>query len=322
MTKYTVALQIGSAYCGLAGKHADFYIKEPSVVAKDNVDGTIKGCGTHALRLVASGMANVKLIHPILEGTISDTDGAKELFRAMFAKLMPQKAQLFPDTKVVAVVPCGLNTSNKTQIENVLLQIGVKSVSFLETPLADSVELFRQFGTNRGIVMDLGSDCADFAVVYADQIVAGATVYHGGKALTQAIRQRVREKYLLQLSFQEAEKLKIKCASLYSNDTSSCVVYGSNVETGENEKVTISSKELYDTVVEFCNYYVKLIYGLINTTPDEIVNLIKQEGVMICGGTGLLEGLENYLHNQLDLTVRLADNCKNTTIEGAKQLLN
>ncbi|MBO5772808.1 MAG: rod shape-determining protein [Clostridia bacterium] len=322
MTKYNVTLTIGSAYCALAGKHADFYIKEPSVVAKDNVDGTIKGCGNHALRLVASGMANVKIVNPILEGTISDAEGAKELFRTLFAKLLPQKAQLFPDTKVVAVVPCALNTSDKTQIENVLLQIGVKSVSFVETPLADSVELFRQFRTNRGIVMDLGSDCADFAVVYGDQIVAGATVYLGGKALTQAIRQKVREKYLLQLSSAEAEKLKVKCASLYSNDTSSCTVYGSNFETGENEKVTITSKELFDTTQDFCNNYVKIIYSLINSIPDEMVNLIKQEGVMVCGGTGLLEGLENYLHNQLDMVVRLADNCKNTTIEGAKQMLN
>lgn len=320
MTKYTIMLEIGSSFSAVTEKNASFFVKEPSVVALDKVERQVLGIGNAALKLYASKMADVQLVYPILEGAIVDSDGAKELFKHLFSKILPQKAQIFPDTLVVCIVPCCLNTSDKRAIENILLSLGIKAVRFKESSLVDSIELFRQFHTNRGIVVNIGSDCTNIAAVYADGIVSGCTLYHSGKQLTDAITQKIREKYLLQLSFAEAEKLKFKCASLYSNDTSSVSVLGSNTDTGETEKVTVTARELYDTVSDFCRKYVSVIKSLISAIPREIVGLLRQEGVLLCGGGAELEGLESFLHNELDLPVRLANDSKNVTIEGARQL--
>ncbi len=319
MAKHSIILEIGSSFSAITTKNSSFYIKEPSVVAVDTIDKQTKAVGNNALKMRLSKMADVQLVFPILEGTVVDAERAKDLFKHLISKILPQQAQIFPDATVLCVTPCCLNTSDKRTIENILLSLSIKSVSFIETSIADRAELFKQFHTNRGIIVNVGSDCTDISAIHGKNIVCGCTLYHSGKQLTEAIIQKIREKYILQLSFAEAEKLKIKCASLYSNDTSTCTVLGCNVETGETERITISSRELFDTVTSFCNEYVTVLKSILASLPPEHEVQIKKEGIMLCGGGAQLQGLESFLINALNVPVRLADNCKNVTIEGARQ---
>ena len=200
-----------------------------------------------------------------------------------------------------------MNSIDKKTIETTFLALGAKQVNFVETPVADSFKLFKDFRARQGVVMDIGYDCTDIAAVCAGGILSGCTAYHAGKHLTQAIIDRIKTKYLIQLSFEQGEYLKINCASLYANDSSVCSVTGQNSQSGETESVNVSSKELYDTVVEFARKYVKLIQGVIATVPADVAPALKADGIMVCGGGARLAGLDVFLQNELGLPVRIAD---------------
>lgn len=315
MANYEMIFDMGSAYISAGLKNDGFSDKIPSVVAYSGDSNQIAAVGVEALRIASSfNGGGVRLGRPILEGAIIDVEGAKALISALLERLCNYKMSAFSRYNVTCVVPCGMISSDKKTIETTFLSLGAKQVIFVETPVADSFKLFKDFRARQGVVMNVGYDCTDIAVVCAGGIISGCTLYHAGKHLTDTIIERIKTKYLIQLSFEQGEYLKTNCVSLYANDSSVCLVTGQNVQSGQTESVNVSSKELYDTVVDFTRKYVKIIQSVVATIPTDISSAVKSDGVMLCGGGARLAGLDMFLQNELSIPVRVADLPDDVTI--------
>ena len=315
MANYELVFDFGSAYIAAGLKNDGFVDKIPAVVALGG-DGQQVAVGVDALRIANTVGSGVKLTHPILEGAIIDNDGAKALISSLLNRLVNYKMSAFSRYDVTCAVPCGLISSDKNTIEGVFLSLGAKQVTFVETPLADSAYLFNEFHTRQGVVVNIGYDCTDLAIVSANTIAAGCTLYYSGKNLTEAIMERIRNKYKIQLSFDAAEYLKLNCASLYPNDSTVVAVSGVNTQSGLTEQVNISSKELYDTVVEFVRKYVKIVQSLIASVRDDLATLVRADGVMLCGGGAKLAGLDMFLQNELGMPIHVSNFPEDVTIKG------
>lgn len=317
MANYELIFDLGSAFSSAALKKDGFTDKIPSVVAYGGADGKqILGVGVEAIRIANSAKSGVKISRPILEGAIIDVDGAKAIISSLLSRLINYKLNAFSRYNVTSLVPCGMISSDKNTIESAFLSLGAKQVSFIETPIADSYKLFNEFHKRQGVVVNIGYDCADLAIVSSNTIVAGCTVYHGGKHLTEALGERIKNKYMVQLTYEQAEYLKLNCASLYPNDSTVLAVEGYNMQHSASEIVSISAKELYDTVVEFARKYVRIIHSLVSSVPEEMANSIKTDGVMLCGGASKLSGLDMFLQSELNLPVKLAAFPDDVSISG------
>lgn len=317
MANYELVFDLGSQYVSAGLKEDGFVDKIPSVVAYGGQDSKqIVAVGLEALNLAKVNTA-VKLTHPILEGAAIAADGVKALISSLLNRLLSKRVNVFNRFLATCVVPCGMISSDKKNIESVFLGLGARSVIFVETPVADSVKLFSEFRTRQGVVVDLGYECADLAVVYGNGIVAGCTLYYAGKQLTEAISQRLSSKYMARVPFEQAEYLKLNCASLYSNDATVVSVACQNLQNGATENLNVTSKELYDTIVQFVTQYVKVIESLLASIPQDLAASIKSEGVMICGGGAKLQGLDLFLQNELGMPVRISNRPEYVSIEGA-----
>ncbi len=316
MANYELVFDLGSLYVSAGLKEDGFVDKIPSVVAYAGGDSKqVVAVGLDALNLSKTN-ASVKLSHPILEGTAIDPVGVKALVTSLLNRLLSKRVNFFNRFLATCIVPCGMISGDKKNIESIFLGVGARSVVFVETPVADSVKLFSEFRARQGVVVNLGYECADLAVVYGNEIIAGCTLFHAGKQLTEAIAHRLSSKYMAQISTDRAEYLKLNCASLYSNDATSVTVQCQNAQNGVTEELNVTSKELFDTVVEFVTQYVKIIESLYASIPQELVSGVKSEGVMICGGGAKLMGLDMFLQNELGVPVRIAGRPDYTSIEG------
>ena len=319
MANYEIVFDLGSQYTSAGLKKDGFVDKIPTVVAYGGQDAKeIVAVGLEALELAKTN-TTLRISHPILEGAAIDPDGVKALVSALLDRLISKRVNVFNRFLATCVVPCGMISGDKKTIESVFLGLGARKVEFVETPIADSAKLFSEFRTRQGVVMDLGYECADLAVVYGNGIVAGGTLYHAGKQLTEAISQRLSAKYMAQVPYDQAEYLKLNCASLYSNDATVVAIACKNMHNGTTESLNVTSKELFDTVVEFVSQYVKIIESLLSSVPQDLQSAIKSEGVMICGGGAKLMGLDLFLQNELGIPVRIANRPEYVSIEGALQ---
>lgn len=317
MANYELIFDLGSAYSSAALKKDGFTDKIPSVVAYGGADGKqVLAVGVDAVRIANSAKNGVKISRPILEGAIIDVDGAKAIISSLLSRLVNYKMNVFSRYNVTCIVPCGMISSDKNTIETAFLSLGARQVGFVETPLADSVKLFNEFHRRQGVVVNIGYDCADLALVTTNTIVAGCTVYHAGKHLTEAIIDRIKTKYMVQLSYEQAEYLKLNGVSLYPNDSTVLTIDGYNMQNSVSESVSISSKELYDTLVDYARSYVKIIQSLVASVPEELATSIQTDGVMLCGGGARLAGLDMFLQSELGLPVRLAALPDDVSISG------
>ncbi len=315
MSNYEIVLDLGSKYIRAGLVQDGFSVCIPAVVAK-STDGSIVAVGVEAKK----AKEGTKLSYPILEGAIIDGGGAQALFNAVWDKVLPGKHGAYNHFNVKCVVPCVTSSLDKKTIETEILATGATEVSFVETPLADSAELFKQFRTRYGIVMDIGFDCTDVAVVTNGEIVSGVTLYHSGKHLSEAIRDKIMAKYLVKLPFEQADELKCLCASLYENFVSSANAYGINTKTNSVETINVASKELYDTVVSFCKKYSQVVASLVAGLPADIAMEVTTQGILLCGGGAELSGLDLFLYNELKMPVRIAKRPAEVSINGALEM--
>ena len=317
MASFDLIFDLGSENISAATKKDGFSDKIPAIVAYGGQDfSQIVAVGVEAKVLGNTSNNAVKLVRPILEGAIIDVDGAKALISALLNRLVNRKLHVFNRYNVHCVVPCGMISSDKKNIESIFLSLGAKQVAFVEAPIANSVKLFNEFRARQGLILDIGYDCTDIAIVSAGTIVSGCTLYHSGKHLTEAIVNLIKNKYMLQLPFDQAEYLKINCASLFPNDTTVVSVTGQNLQYGSIENVSISSKELYDTLVDFVKKYAKIIQSMLETVPADLSALVKRDGVMICGGGARLAGLDVFLQGELGVQVKTASQPEDVCING------
>ena len=320
MKNYQLVFDLGSQYIAAGLKQDGFFDKIPTVVALGGADGKeIVAVGMDALRMYNTSSGTVKLARPILEGAVIDADGVKALIKKLLSHIVNTRVANLSKYSVLCAVPCGMISSDKKNIESLFLELGAKQVSFLETPLADSLQLFGEFRCRQGVIVDIGSDCVDIAVVVADSIVSGCTLYYGGKAITEEIAKRVRAKYMVQLSFDQAERLKLDCGSLFPNDTTVVSVVGQNVEQGMMETIAISSREIYDILCDFVKKYVQIIQSLVNGLKEDVRPLVKNSGVMLCGGCAKTHGIDVQMQTQLNMPVFVANQPDNVTINGLLQ---
>ncbi len=317
MTSYELVFDLGSQYVSAGLKEDGFVYKIPSVVAYAGGDTKqVVGVGLDALNMAKTNAA-IKLANPILEGSVIDPIGVKALVVALIDRMISKRVNVFNRFLATCVVPCGMISGDKKNIESVFLGVGARSVTFVETPIVDSVKIFSEFRARQGIIVDIGYECVDLAVVCDNSIVAGCTLYYAGKQLTEAISQRLSSKYMTKIPFEQAEYLKLNCASLYSNDSASINITCQNTQIGATEELSVTSKEIYDTVVEFVTQYVKVIESLLSSIPQELVSAIKTDGVMVCGGGAKLPGLDLFLQNELGIPVRIANRPEYVSVEGA-----
>ncbi len=320
MKNYQLVFDLGSQYIAAGLKQDGFFDKIPTVIALGGADGKeIVAVGMEALRLYNTSSGTIKLARPILEGAVIDTDGVKALIKKLLTHIVNTRVANLSKYSILCAVPCGMISSDKKNIESLFLELGAKQVSFLETPLADSLQLFGEFRCRQGVIVDIGSDCVDIAVVVADTILSGCTLYHGGKAITEEIAKRIRAKYMVQLSFDQAERLKLDCGSLFTNDTTVVSVVGQNVEQGTVETISVSSREIYDILCDFVKKYVQIIQSLVVGLKEDVRPLVRNSGIMLCGGVAKTHGIDVQMQTQLGMPVFVANQPENVTINGLLQ---
>ncbi|MEG1527577.1 MAG: rod shape-determining protein [Clostridia bacterium] len=314
-----IIIDLGGKFLrGLSLKNG-YIVKDLNLVAVDNVSKQVKYSGALAQKMANNSLSSLSLITPIIDGIIVDNVSAKFMLQNFLAKLL--NTTTFSRIVANCVAPCGLNSKDKSNIEGVLISLGVKQVKFLLAPLADAKYIFREFGINYGIICNIGQDIADISTVENDKLVNGCTLSYGGKNIDQKIVDFIVDKYSVKITLDEAEQFKCQCASLYPNDNSMLTVEGINILKGVSEQINLSSREMYNMLVDTMDKYIQVVNSLMATLPLAIATGIKREGLFLCGGLSSLTGIDKHFYQALNMNVRIPFSADDSVIRGAEMII-
>ncbi|MDD3831820.1 MAG: rod shape-determining protein [Clostridia bacterium] len=319
MTHYNIVLELGSQYIRAVSMKDAYIIKEPNLLALDEETKQVKAVGNMAYKLLNSNMANVVLFRPIKNGVPVDSQGVTQILTDLMVKMTG--GRLFSNVNVYCVLPLGMSKKDKSTIENVLNQVGVRQSKFLLMPLADSTKVFNEFDTNCGIICNIGGDTTDISAVVNDNIIAGCTLFYGSRQIERDIVQFVLDKYNVKITMQDAEEIKCNCGSLYPNDNSTYITSGVNIQKGTIEEINFSSREIYNTIASINAKYCQVIKSILTSIDTQTSAMLRSEGVFLCGGGAKLTGIDRYFIDVLKFGARIASNPQEVTIKGGQILV-
>ena len=178
------------------------------------------------------------------------------------------------------------------------------------------------FANNAHLVIDMGGVSTDVGVINMGEVIDGATLAVGGKAIDAQIIRSVSSKYGVEIGLSSAQKIKEEVGSLYSNDIANLEVGGVDVNTKTPASVVVYATDVREAVIPLLTEIKRIVDTTLNILPPEISNDVAKNGILITGGLADISGLEKYLRKELNFAVNVSENASNACILGAGKLLS
>lgn len=324
MADILIAVDFGGSYTSIYRKDCGLVLKEPTLLGAimTNSGYEVTAMGIEAKEIQGKTDDRTIVFSPISEGVVKSPDYAIILLKHFLDKVIIRRG-LFSKIKCLVPVPTGITDKEREDYKMVFLGAGVKEVIFVPRILCSAYGSgINIFNNSANLIVDIGGVSTDVGVVNLGQIIDGATLAVGGKAIDAQIVRIVSNKYGTEIGLSSAQKLKEEIGSLYANDTANMEVIGADNVTKSPVSVVVYATDVKEAVLPLLYEVTRIIETTLNIVPPEISSDVAKNGVVVTGGFADISGLEKYLRKEINLPVKVAENAQNACILGAGKLLS
>jgi rod shape-determining protein MreB len=314
-----IGIDLGTASVRLVVKGEGILVTEPSVVAIRHGDVLASLMGAAALD-AASDDADLRLHRPLLGGSIADPVAARALVSHLVTRAVGRQRIFKPDV-VIAAMSLLPGDQRRALLEAAMLA-GARTAYLLDAPVAAAMGCGMNLsGANGHLVIDIGAGKTDIAVLAMEGTVAGRCLPgHGGQRLHATVAEHVRDAYGVTLPADQVEDVIASLARVGPHEERQLELTG--VRDGSEARVTLSSTEL----APFLDAHVRPIAGaldeVLNDTPASLIEDIREEGAILCGGAARLEGLDHALAMSCAFAVRRDGEAQLAAVRGTGHALD
>ncbi len=299
----------------------EIVLHEPTIVAIDIEELKIVDVGHSAKEMEGRVPEAIEVSRPLRDGVIADFEVTHRMLGHFIEKVCGP-ARLFKPRAMVTV-PLGVTSVERRAVHEATLQAGCREVVLIQEPLAAAIGVGLPIATPSGnMVVDLGGGVTQAAVIAMSGIVASNATRMGGTKLDAAISSYVRKKYGLIIGPRTAEEAKIRIgAAIPQDDEKTIEIQGQDQVTGLPRTVTLSTGEVVESLQETLQLMVIAIRNVLEQTPPELASDIIDRGMVICGGTSLLRGIDKWLTSETGVPAYLAEEPVACIAKGAAKSL-
>lgn len=321
---YDYAIDLGGSYTTIYSRKEGFVLKEPTMVAVEEVRGIykIKALGKEAKQLVWKTPESVEVFNPVSNGVIENYEYAQIMLKYFLEKINFKKNR----STAVVLVHAGITTEEKNLYRRLFEDVGFLDVDFLPSVLCSAYGAGKNISSARAsIVVNIGGSVTDIATVNLNSLMQGVTLGIGGRvmdiAISNSIAMSKKNKNGVLIGLPTAEKLKNEVGSLYDGDSQNMEVMGTDLTTKVPTSIVVGSEELKPVLEAFFEEILRTIEVTITTLPPEVTQDIINNGIIFTGGVANITGFESFLKKNLSYPFMIAKDPEDVTILGAGKLL-
>lgn len=296
-------------------------LSEPSLVAVyDDEKKRIKTVGKDAKRLLGKTARGTTVISPIVEGEIDKESYATDMLKSFVQKL--ELGNRTSMAEAVVTVPSGTENPAVKKFKQAFAECGINKVYFIEAPIAAAVGSGAPISASTPcFIIDMGGSITGVSAVSLDGVIAGVTANIGGNGVDSAIIDLVEELFRLRIGQQTAEKIKCEIGSLLPGDTTSMVIYGMDIESGNPRSLQIQSSDIVEPIKAYFHKVNEVASMVMSKLPPEVCAEIRRNGVYLTGGMSRIVGLEEFFYDECSLTVRICEDPHLSAVQGAGKII-
>jgi len=172
------------------------------------------------------------------------------------------------------------------------------------------------------MVIDMGDGTTELCLMSLGGIVDIATIRIGGHTLDGAISGWIRESHGLIIGERSTEELKIAVGSAVAQSAPrSMRVRGRDMNSAIPREIQVSSSDIQAALQPALAGIVEGIRQMMDRLSPDLAGDLSSHGVVLCGGSALLNGMASFLRKQTGIPVVLAQDPLRATVTGAGWLL-
>ena len=317
----SIGIDLGTANTLVFMKGKGVIMREPSVVAVDTKNDTVKFVGSEAKDVIGKTPGSIMVVRPLKDGVIADFDVTAAMLR-IFIKKACGPSLVFKPT-VVICIPSGVTEVERRAVREAAMNAGAGQVMIIEEPMAAAIGAGLPVQEPAGsMVVDIGGGTSEVAVISLNGIVAARSVRTGGDEFDQAIIAYIKRKFNLLIGERSAEKIKIEVGTAYKLDEDLTLeVKGRNLINGLPKNAIISSEDVREALRESLEKIIEAVKETLERTPPELAADIIDSGITLTGGGAMLRGLDKLISAETGIDDYVAENPLDCVANGTGYVL-
>jgi len=298
---------------------------EPSVIAFDIDTGNIIAVGHQAKRMIGKTHSKVKVVRPLNQGAISDKKAASSYLGFILRNSISSRKIDPNNTTILICCHSDLSSIERRALRDLAHDFGIKDVLVEEEIKAGAIgagiDIFRASGT---MVIDIGGGSTDIGVLALGDLVVSQSIKVAGNLFDHEIVKFFKLYRNFEIGYMTAEQIKLELATLNPRikKGKTIDVAGRDLKTGLPGIVSTNQGEIRDILQRVFENIVSNVFKVLEETPPEISSDILDNGIILNGGGSLIDGVQQFFEERLNLPVRVAKDPLSSIAQGTKDLLH
>lgn len=316
-----IAIDLGTASVLVYIKGKGIVLREPSVVAVDEISHTIIAVGDQALNMLGRTPRGIQAIRPLKNGVISDYELTERMIHYYLRQVLGRFSLSRP--RVVVCVPSGVTEVERRSVVEATADAGSMDTKLIEEPVAAAIGAGLPVTRAGGcMVVDIGGGTTDIAVISMNSAVVKESVPLAGDKVDDAIIKYMRRRHNLHIGERTAERIKTQLAVVSPEPAMGAMdVTGRSIISGLPRTEHIEAAEISDAIEEVAAGMIEAIHSVLERTPPELASDIYQNGITLTGNGALLGGLCRRVQESLRLPCFLAEHPGDCVVRGTGMAL-
>ncbi|SFC31422.1 rod shape-determining protein [Clostridium uliginosum] len=318
-----MGIDLGTANTLVFVKGKGVVLREPSVVAMNNVTKKTLAVGAEAKLMIGRTPGNIVAIRPLRDGVIADFDVAQIMLKKLIEKVSTKSA--FKSPRIIVCYPSGITEVEKRAIEEATKLAGARDVILMEEPMAAAIGAGLPVSEPTGsMIVDIGGGTTEVAIISLGGIVTSRSLRVAGDELDQAIISYIKKEFNLMIGERTSEQVKMEIGSAHiieDEESKFMEIKGRDMISGLPKVIEITEAQIRDALKEPVCAIIEAIKTTLEKTPPELAADIMEKGIMLAGGGALLKGLDVLINKETNMPVHIAEAPLDCVVLGAGKAL-
>ena len=316
-----IGIDLGTATVIAYVKGKGIVLREPSVVAVNNVTNEVLAVGHEARRMLGRTPGNIVATRPLRDGVISDYTVTERMLKYFINKI---GGKFLFAPRIMICIPSQVTEVEKKAVIDAASNAGARKVYLIEEPIAAAIGAGIDISKPCGnMIVDIGGGTTDIAVISLGGSVVSTSIKVAGDKFDEYIVKYIKKKHNVMIGERTAEELKVNIGCVYPKfQDMEMDVRGRDLFTGLPKTITVYSSELMEALEEPASMIVDAVHSVLERTPPELSADISDKGIYMTGGGCLVHGLDKLLQEKIGINVMIAEDAISCVAIGTGKALD
>ena len=316
-----IGIDLGTATVIAYVKGKGIVLREPSVVAVNNITGEVLAVGHEARRMLGRTPGNIVSIRPLRDVVISDYTVTEKMLKYFIGKI---GGKFFFAPRIMICIPSQVTEVEKKAVIDAASNAGARKVYLIEEPIAAAIGAGIDISKPCGnMIVDIGGGTTDIAVISLGGSVVSSSIKVAGDKFDEYIIKYLKKRHNVMIGERTAEELKQQIGCVFPKiQDMEMDVRGRDLITGLPKTITVYSSEMMEALEEPAMLIIDAVHSVLERTPPELAADISDKGIYMTGGGCLIDGLDRLLQEKTGINVMIAEDAISCVAKGTGKALD